>query len=150
MKYDAPLSPVSILASRYAPFNSSLSSSAYTSTTSVWSDTASQSSDDTAFSSQSSDPDSNSYFTKSAAADSAFNYQPCIKKTRAEIVPAELRQNSRRTSNSNRAACPPTLVRQSDRKVNFVDSLVGMFQCRITHTHVLLLSLHSRFLHPNC
>jgi hypothetical protein len=36
-----------------------------------------------------------------------------------------LRQNPRRTS-AARPVCPPALVRQSDRKVNFVDSLVGM------------------------
>ncbi|KAI0849985.1 hypothetical protein F5Y00DRAFT_47362 [Daldinia vernicosa] len=41
-------------------------------------------------------------------------------------VPQELRQNPRRTSGSatSRTGCPPSLIRQSDRKVNFVDSLV--------------------------
>lgn len=127
MQCDAPLSPASILSSRYASYNSSLSS-ASTSIASIWSDTASQSSDDTAISSQSSDLDSNSYFSKNAAADSTISYQRCPQKTQSDVVPPELRQNPRRTSNSNRAACPPALVRQSDRKVNFVDSLVGMFQ----------------------
>lgn len=123
MQCDAPLSPASILSSRYASYNSSLSS-ASTSIASVWSDTASQSSDDTAISSQSSDLDPNSYFSKSAAADSTISYQRCPPKTQSDVVPPELRQNPRRTSNGNRAACPPALVRQSDRKVNFVDSLV--------------------------
>jgi hypothetical protein len=38
-----------------------------------------------------------------------------------------LRQNPRRTSSSatSRTGRPPTLVRQADRKVNFVDNLVG-------------------------
>ncbi|GAO18330.1 hypothetical protein UVI_02032820 [Ustilaginoidea virens] len=44
-----------------------------------------------------------------------------------DVVPAELRRNPRRTapgSHGSRGGCPPALVRQSDRKVNFVDSLV--------------------------
>lgn len=38
-----------------------------------------------------------------------------------------LRQNARRTSNSatTRIGCPPPLVRQAERKLNFVDNLVG-------------------------
>lgn len=38
-----------------------------------------------------------------------------------------LRQNPRRTSSSatTRSGCPPPLVRQAERKLNFVDNLVG-------------------------
>lgn len=38
-----------------------------------------------------------------------------------------LRQNPRRTSSTatSRTGCPPPLVRQTERKVNFVDNLVG-------------------------
>lgn len=38
-----------------------------------------------------------------------------------------LRQNARRTSNTatTRTGCPPPLVRQAERKLNFVDNLVG-------------------------
>lgn len=50
--------------------------------------------------------------------------EPAPKQQRcnADVVPSELRQNPRRTS--ARAAHPPKLVHQHDRKVNFVDSLV--------------------------
>jgi hypothetical protein len=41
------------------------------------------------------------------------------------LVPAEQRQNPRRSSSSTNPRAPPQLVRQSDRKVNFVDCLVG-------------------------
>lgn len=123
------LSPASIPTSQYAPYNSSLAGSASTSTTSVWSDTASQSSDDTSISANSSDSDScESYcFSKrAAAAECALNYRRQVAKPQTETVPVELRQNPRRTSTGPhaRAGCPPALVRQSDRKVNFVDSLV--------------------------
>lgn len=42
-------------------------------------------------------------------------------------VPLELRQHPRRTKGfaTARPSCPPLLVRQEDRKVNFVDNLVG-------------------------
>ncbi|CAJ2504223.1 Uu.00g116170.m01.CDS01 [Anthostomella pinea] len=115
------------------PYNSSLATSASSSSTSVWSD-ASQSSDDT------------SYSTTSAAPSEQcdhFSYSQPIQRPRGRCpqlslqtsgleqskpveVPQELRQNPRRTSNSTAAksGCPPALVRQSDRKVSFVDSLV--------------------------
>lgn len=43
-----------------------------------------------------------------------------------EAIPAELRKNPRRTSAASSASrgCPPTLFRQVDRKVEFVDKLV--------------------------
>ncbi|KAI6775458.1 hypothetical protein HG530_002216 [Fusarium avenaceum] len=126
MKCDATLSPASIT-SRYAPYNTSLASSASSSLTSVWSDTTSQASDDTSISTISSDSDScDSYFSRKAVvADSALNFRRRVQRsqTEAQAVPAELRQNPRRTS-AARPVCPPALVRQSDRKVNFVDSLV--------------------------
>ncbi|KAF4463438.1 G1 S-specific cyclin pas1 [Fusarium albosuccineum] len=125
MTCDAPISPASIPNTQYALYNSSIASSASTLTTSVWSDTTSQNSDDTFISAHSDSDSCDSYFSrKAAAADSALNFRRRVQKTQAEAVPAELRQNPRRTSNGPRAACPPSLVRQSDRKVNFVDSLV--------------------------
>ncbi|KAF4984297.1 hypothetical protein FZEAL_509 [Fusarium zealandicum] len=128
MTCDTPLSPASIPSAQYAPYNASLASSASTSTTSVWSDTASQTSDDTSISAHSSDSDSCDPYAlrKAAAADNALNFRRRVQQTQAEALPAEQRQNPRRTSNGAhaRAACPPALVRQSDRKVNFVDSLV--------------------------
>lgn len=127
MTCDAIISSASIHTSRYAPYNTSLASSASSSLSSVWSDTTSQTSDDTSISAHSSDSDScDSYFSRKAAvAENAPNFRRCAQRTQTEALPAEVRQNPRRTS-SARAACPPALVRQSERKVNFVDSLVGM------------------------
>ena len=55
-----------------------------------------------------------------------------VPKAADAAVPPELRKHPRRTSNyavqSNGVPCPrppPCLVRQSERKVNFVDNLVG-------------------------
>ncbi|RSL60358.1 hypothetical protein CEP54_006815 [Fusarium duplospermum] len=124
MKCDATLSPASIPATHYAPYNASLASSASTSTSSVWSDTSSQNSDDTSASVHSSDSDScESFFSaKASAADRVLNFRRHAQKPQTDAVPAELRQNPRRTSNGPKVR--PSLVRQSDRKVNFVDSLV--------------------------
>ena len=49
-----------------------------------------------------------------------ISHEQWPKKLSVEI-PAEQRQNPRRSS----SGCPPALVRQSERKVTFVDSLVG-------------------------
>lgn len=103
--------------SQYAPYNPSLAATASTSSASVWSDTSSQASDDTSLSGASSDSESCDSYCLS-------------KQTSCESValPAELRQNPRRTApGAHSRVCPPPLVRQSDRKVNFVDNLVGMF-----------------------
>lgn len=52
-----------------------------------------------------------------------FNNRCEIESNR---VPAELRKNPRRTSNSTTSrGCPPTLTRQAERKGEFVDKLVG-------------------------
>ncbi|KAH7037439.1 uncharacterized protein B0I36DRAFT_66175 [Microdochium trichocladiopsis] len=94
------------------PYNASIASSASSSQTSVWSDAASQSSDDTSISTASSEVFENT--------ESYFKSAP-----RSE-VPQELRQNPRRTrvGASTRSGCPPVLVRQCERKHNFVDNLV--------------------------
>ena len=121
------------------PYNPSLASSASSSSASVWSDVASQSSDDSSVHSggacDSEISDSYCYPSQPSS------YQPITnncdqipltistcwpKNILAGTVP-EQRQNPRRTSSgSSRSGCPPSLVRQCDRKVNFVDSLVGM------------------------
>ncbi|KOS17671.1 G1/S-specific cyclin pas1 [Escovopsis weberi] len=113
---------------------------------SVWSDAASQSSDDSSSSTYSSDLDpSDSYFVKRRQSDNSLTKICCIpapqkqqthpplqhqqqqhhhqqqQQQNAIVVPAELRQNPRRTTGPGRVA---SLVRQSDRRVNFVDSLV--------------------------
>jgi hypothetical protein len=132
MTCDAPCSPVSSTSStRYAPYHtSSLTSSTLTSAASVWSDASSQSSDDTSISAHSSDSESCEprYISRTKANVEHMRYvRPAVQQPKADVLPAELRQNPRRTASGphSKAACPPSLVRQSDRKVNFVDSLVG-------------------------
>lgn len=131
MKCDVPCSPVaSISSTRYAPYNtSSLTSSTTTSNASVWSDASSQSSDDTSISAHSSDSESceTRYIPRPKAnADHLRYVRSVAQQPKVAALPAEMRQNPRRTSTGphSKAACPPSLVRQSDRKVNFVDSLV--------------------------
>lgn len=115
------------------PYNASLASSASSSQSSVWSDTSSQHSDDTSVSAttaDSSEPcDTHCYSQQAVLCDQAksqISWERQTQQTAAE-VPQELRQNPRRTSNgaTTRSGCPPVLTRQSDRKVNFVDNLVG-------------------------
>ncbi|KAI1635986.1 hypothetical protein F4809DRAFT_415304 [Biscogniauxia mediterranea] len=126
---------------RNAPYSSSIASSASSSSASVWSDAPSQSSDDTSVSAPSSLDSSeqcdsycysqqrisstttNITSVSSAQATSAASWS---RRSQHVKVPQELRQNPRRTSSgaTSRSGCPPTLVRQSDRKVNFVDNLV--------------------------
>lgn len=123
------------------PYHTSLSSSASSSTASVWSDASSQLSDDTTLTA----PTSNS----SEPCDSYCHSQPSVSFPAPDVscdqvkataswmrqtqlqtaveVPRELRQNPRRTSNGAvaKAGRRPVIPRQSDRKVNFVDNLVG-------------------------
>lgn len=112
--------------SQYAPYNSALAATASTSTASVWSDTSSQASDDSSLSAISSDSEScESYcLSKQTSCESATSFSRSLHQ--AEALPAELRQNPRRTAAGahSRLACPPPLTRQADRKVNFVDNLV--------------------------
>ncbi|KAI0475931.1 hypothetical protein GGR56DRAFT_443107 [Xylariaceae sp. FL0804] len=112
------------------PYNPSVASSASSSSASVWSDVASQNSDDTCTTSSCSDSSERCdslCFTQQYVASQlepqaapAFTRKWSGTSAPAE-VPRELRQNPRRTS---RTACPPVLMRQSDRKINFVDNLV--------------------------
>ena len=141
MKCGAEESPafVSNFTSRYAPYSSTISSAASTSSASLLSDAASQSSDDTSISSNTSDSDSCDIPCRSkrtaTTAQNVVSYRRSLKNLGADAVPAELRQNPRRSGLQPRTSCPPALVRQSDRKVNFVDNLVGMLQlisCDVT------------------
>ncbi len=128
------------------PYSSSLASSASSSSASVWSDVASQSSDDSSI--HSSGISSESEISDSYCCTSQPpSYQPIQqnicdqgvtvtaswpKSILASVAP-EQRQHPRRTSGGPvaRSGCPPSLVRQCDRKVNFVDSLVGKLTKRI-------------------
>jgi hypothetical protein len=127
-------SPPYITSYRNGPYSSSIASSASSSTASVWSDTASQSSDDSSVTGSSSDNEaSETYYCTSQPAPSFTSCEQRISvptywpkhKVQVEVAPAQ-RQHPRRTSvgSTTRTGCPPTLIRQSDRKVNFDDSLV--------------------------
>lgn len=125
-------SPPYITSYRNGPYSSSIASSASSSTASVWSDVASQSSDDSSVTGSSDNETSETYCCTSQPAPS-FTCEQGISvatywprhKVQVEVAPAQ-RQHPRRTSvgSTTRTGCPPTLVRQCDRKVNFVDSLV--------------------------
>ena len=116
-----PVASLSKKSHGYVPYGASLAASAASSTTSVWSDASSQASDESSTSTQTSD-------TESCDSDCHSGHTKPTAATLSTALPSEARRNSRRTSAGSRTACPPTLVRQSDRKVNFVDSLVGMLQ----------------------
>lgn len=120
MKCDAVSSPAFAPLQYAAPYNIALASSASTSTASIWSDTSSQASDDSSISAVSSDTDS----CDSHCAPIAKRTAITIPRS-SDALPSELRQNPRRSGGGSKArGCPPSLVRQSDRKVNFVDNLV--------------------------
>jgi hypothetical protein len=120
MKCDAVSSPAFAPLRHAAPYSLALASSASTSTASIWSDTSSQASDDSSVSAISSDTDS----CDSHCAPVTKKHAITIPRS-SDALPAELRQNPRRSGGGSKArGCPPTLIRQSDRKVNFVDNLV--------------------------
>ena len=121
------------------PYAAPLSSSASSSTSSVFSDAASQTSSASSTSSHS-NWDSEEWSRNQASAMDAASlaypqYQPAVCREpvperlpslRTEfLAPPEQRQNPRRSSAAVNQRPPPQLVRQSDRKVNFVDCLVG-------------------------
>lgn len=121
------------------PYSSSLASSASSSSASVWSDVASQSSDDSSI--HSSGISSESEISDSyCCTTQPPSYQPIQQnicgqgvsavtswpKSIIVNVAAEQRRHPRTIGGAiARSGCPPSLVRQCDRKVNFVDSLVG-------------------------
>lgn len=134
-------------ASHPHPYASSIASSASSSSSSVFSLDASQSS----ISSTATNPvdviwendvDNQQATRPSVACPRAF-----VKGVHPKIdgpVPPELRTHPRRTNvaaNGPGARPPPCLLRQSERKVSFVDNLVGKL-CRILHTRWDVLSLN--------
>lgn len=116
-------SPVFVPAYRNVLYTSSLASSATASSASVSSDASSQNSDDTTTTSLTDYSDSCNYLPRSRQAYSQTSHATLRV---SGGLPQGLRQNPRRTSNSSttRSGCPPTLVRQAERKLNFVDNLV--------------------------
>ncbi|KAI3396330.1 hypothetical protein diail_12296 [Diaporthe ilicicola] len=115
-------SPVFVTAHRNVLYTSSLASSATASSVSVCSDASSQLSAD--YSTTSSLTDYSDYLPQSRP--SLSRQSSCASLRSSSILPQGLRQNPRRTSSSatSRTGCPPPLVRQVERKHNFVDNLV--------------------------
>lgn len=104
------------------PYSSSIASSASASSASVWSSGSSQSSDDSSVTgSLDSDPSDTCCYASTTCAPTVD--EPCPAKLQPPEA-AQPRLHPRRTS-AGSARGPPQLVRQCDRKVNFVDSLVG-------------------------
>ncbi|KAK3989169.1 hypothetical protein QBC44DRAFT_89375 [Cladorrhinum sp. PSN332] len=134
-----------------ALYNPPLAVLASTSTTSIWSDASSQHSEDAASNGSTSDSESSDCFSVAPISSSQTSVsslgsyydpvpKPCDSWTTQQVeqrpqyeLPAELRQNPRRTSSSatSRTGRPPTLVRQADRKGSFVDNLIE------TSTHIV-------------
>jgi len=118
------------------PYNPSLASSASSSSASVWSDVGSQSSDDssvhsTGLSSDAEISDSYCYTSQpscqpiTSACDQSAPTTACWSKNILSSI-APQRRHPRRTNSGivTLSGYPPSLIRQCDRKVNFVDSLV--------------------------
>lgn len=107
------------------PYSSSLASSASSSSSSVWSETSSQTSYTSIQSTSDSEHCDATYQSLPSQRLDDYAQEWALRLQTVE-VPERLRQNSRRTRNSaiNRNG-PPSLTRQSDRKVNFVENLVG-------------------------
>lgn len=135
------------------PYAATLSSSASSSTSSVFSDAASQASSTSSTSQHSQweseewnprtrqagptsvDPASLSAFQPITRVSTFPQYQPSacretaqerLPSLRAEFAaPVEQRQHPRRSSSTINQRGPPQLVRQAERKITFVDCLVG-------------------------
>jgi len=129
MNYELAFANASQTSPRIHPYSSTLSSSASSSSTSVFSvdATSSQSSEST---------QASSLINVAWDAEDQWRaslHQDHVPRTVRRVLPPlkveepvalELRQNARRCSiSSNRV--PPALIRQNDRKGQFVDSLVG-------------------------
>ncbi|TDZ60625.1 G1/S-specific cyclin pas1 [Colletotrichum trifolii] len=129
MKFVEDDSSAFISTYRSDPYSSSLDSLSSASG-SVWSAISSQSSTSTSPNNTSDSDSADSYcLTRPTARNAAVKFtSPWTKRSVQQAPPPvapELRQNPRRTVASNaRSGAPPTLVRQSERKLNFVDTLV--------------------------
>jgi hypothetical protein len=135
-------SPLYIPSYQNGPYSSSIASSASSSSASVWSDASSQLSDDSSVTGTSSYSETSeayrctsqpapSFTTANNTCEQSISIATYWPKHKLPVEAApEQRQHPRRTSVGapTRTGCPPSLVRQCDRKVNFVDSLVGMYQ----------------------
>jgi hypothetical protein len=160
---DVELSPPFITTYHHdGPYSSSLSSSASSSCASVFSDAASQSSDDSSVhSGGSSDSEQSDAYCRTTRQSSYQSLEDqCDVITPTECWPKSVltssvpqkRPHPRRTSKlaSRKARSPPSLVRQCDRKVSFVDSLVGKINIKPPQASSRTQTLPPfRFLRPN-
>lgn len=137
---DDDLSPPYISSHTFnGPYHSSSASSVSSSLASVWSDASSQSSDDSSVTSASGLSESD---TSGSYCYSSQPYEvPQVvdgeeaptailwPKASQPSVALDQRQHPRRTRGCHgsvpQSGSPPSLIRQCDRKVSFVDSLVG-------------------------
>lgn len=140
-------SPPYISSYQNGPYSSSIASSASSSSASVWSDVSSQTSDDSSVTGPPSDSETSESYCYTSQPAPSFTAANTVCETNTSVapywqkhqlpaeVPSEQRQHPRRTSvgSTSRTGCPPSLVRQCDRKVSFVDSLVGK-----RHYHIKL------------
>lgn len=119
---------------RSGPYSSAIASSASSSASSVWSSSSSQVSDDSSVGSSEADT-AESYchtsqhtsYTSTKIPEHGLSITTAWPQHKVPVEAAsQQRQNPRRTSGScaTRSGCPPSLVRQCDRKVSFVDNLV--------------------------
>lgn len=111
---------------QYGPYNPSIASSASSSMSSVWSDAGSQSSDDSSIHSGASDSEQSEAYCQAQQyliQNLACNGDKLTSWSQPAVAPIH-HQHPRRTTSAPRNG-PPSLVRQCDRKVNFVDGLVG-------------------------
>src|SRR6266566_1726432 len=117
MKCGGHDSPASVLNPHYAPYASTLATSASASSSSVWSHASSLLSDDAPNSAPTPDSDSCDSCCHSRQAYPSETKSHALRP-HTEAIPAELRKNPRRPSTGSASAsgCPPTLVRQEDRK----------------------------------
>lgn len=132
-------SPPYVSSYQNGPYSSSIASSASSSSASVWSDASSQTSDDSSITGAPSDAEPSESYCYTSQPAPSFTAANTVCESNTSVaaywqkhqqpteVPSEQRQNPRRTSigTTSRSGCPPSLVRQCDRKVSFVDSLVG-------------------------
>lgn len=128
--------PIPLDAQRTGPYEPSIASSASSSQTSIFSDTASaQSSIASSISDdfRSSQEDARDRYSASAQSQHKYVAEPQLSQacqqqqlSYADVtsVPSHQRQHPRRSSLAKHQR-PPPLVRQADRKINFVDNLVG-------------------------
>lgn len=110
-------------ASHNVPYASSLTSTA---TASVCSDAPSQFSGFYDSATTTFNNDLSKCYQPSDGANGSWTQDSCKPLSRP-AVSSSLRLNPRRTSSTatTRTGCPPPLVRQAERKLNFVDNLVG-------------------------